>query len=143
LLFAICISCSEGDVKPLVKTIKLDFKNSTNEKGTGESYSIDFNFDNPLLSNSDFLIVEVVVNAETGKSGYLIKINEAKIKEKKSAEPPKVPAPPTETQGYWFDGNCCFIYGTWTTFSTGYKIFTPADPATQSLMNNCNYCDVA
>ncbi|MEP7198057.1 MAG: hypothetical protein ABI851_16175 [Saprospiraceae bacterium] len=46
-------------------------------------------------------------------------------------------------RGWRFDGNDCFIYGSYEDNNNGTWTFTPASYPTQSTMNRCGYANVA
>lgn len=45
--------------------------------------------------------------------------------------------------GYWYDGYDCFVFGTIITDDNCVQLFIPADAATQYLLNDCGWSNVA
>lgn len=94
----------------------------------------------PLKIQSEDLVVKEAVNQETEQAGFVITLK-ASLKPTHSA---KIGGPVGSIErGYWYDGYDCFVYGTIITANDGSQAFIPADVATQYLMNECGYANVA
>ena len=140
LLF--CFSCEDSDLELIkqdeIHTITLNHYDKTSKKKDKiKTLEIEFNFRNPLLSKSETLIVKEAMNEKTQKMGYIIVPKQSILRRSV-----------TEViieEGHFFDGDCCFLYGTWVTDTeSGVSLFVrEQDLATQSLMDNCGYCNVA
>jgi hypothetical protein len=150
------ISCS-NDNELIVETRiqELKFEKSIDEKlkKAGESkdnsnfavHTIKINLHNQLIVDEENLNVSEAINKETGVKSFVItekKKNKIILKslllstnddeEKGSIK-----------NGYWYNGDDCFIYGTIYTGDDGTQLFVPADVTTQYLMNSCGWSNVA
>ena len=124
----ILIGCEKKQIETN-KIINIEFGfNDLFNKNTIDFFNINYNFENPLLSQSEDLTVVEVINKDTGLNSFIIIKKEVENNKKFSVKP-----------GYWYDGDDCFIYGTIVTGDNGGEIFIAADLATQSTMNVCGY----
>lgn len=148
------VSCSKENNINVVKVIQLKFKNNINEKSEKNSknsgfstYDVTLNSSGQLSVNDDELTISEAINKDTGTKSYVITKKESssvtlKSLQLKSSTNPQIGGGGF-VRGYWYDGNDCFIYGTIYTGDDGTLLFVPADAATQSLMNNCGWSNVA
>ena len=142
VLMSYMTSCNQNQSEKELTDVILEF-GKLNDSGKLESSAkkeIQFNFKDPSKSKSKTLQVREVEHSITKKNVISITLTGGSG----SGTPPVQGKIITE-RGYVFEHNSsCFIYGTISTDTeTGAQWFTPADPATQSTMNNCNYGDVA
>ncbi|WP_418501398.1 hypothetical protein [Flagellimonas sp.] len=142
------ISCynEEEHIQLKSKTVTLEFE-IINEKGKGsninKTYLVEIISISPLIIESDELEVIEVVNSVTGKISYAIIEKERNKKAYKSTSKIEPGCISGIQNGYWYDGDDCFVYGTIVTDDNCNKLFIPSSPATQNLMNDCGWSNVA
>lgn len=141
LLITSFISCNQNQSDDALKDVSLEF-GQLDDKGhlkSSDKKVIQFNFDNPLKSKSKSLEIKEVTHSVTKE-----KVTGILLPEGGTNGTPPVEGKIITVRGYVFDYTSnCFIYGSISLDTdTGSQWFTPADLATQSTMNNCNYGNV-
>ncbi|RIV70495.1 hypothetical protein [Flagellimonas aequoris] len=141
-------SCSPEDETNLQKNMSISLKFEsldTNLKSTNsvKTYSLKIISLSPLVIESNELEVIEVTNALTGNVSSVIV--ERKVQKSKTGPLSNKEQGCTSSisNGYWYDGNDCFMYGTIVTDNNCNQLFIPADETTQILMNDCGWSDVA
>jgi len=148
ILIAIILhSCSqEESYFTTENNIKLRFENTkeTDKNSNGiKTYKTKILSTSPLKIESEELEIIKVKHSETNKISYAIV--EKLISKKRSKKYSKVEKDCESNiqKGYWYDGSDCFVYGTIITDDNCAKLFIPADTATQIVMNECGWSDMA
>ena len=140
-------SCSQEELYSTSENnIKLRFENTkeTDKNSDGvKTYKTKILSTSPLKIESEELEVIKVKHSETNKMSYAIveKVT-FKNKSKKYSKVEK-DCESNILKGYWYDGSDCFVYGTIITDDNCVKLFIPADTATQIVMNECGWSDMA
>ncbi|MEC7770087.1 MAG: hypothetical protein VX798_02825 [Bacteroidota bacterium] len=140
-------SCSQEEIpSPTTDSVELKFENTTKtdkESGSKRIYQTRILSTSPLQIESDELEVIQITHSVTNKVSYAIV--EKALPKKKTTEYSKEEQGCENSiqQGYWYDGNDCFVYGTIVTGDNCQQLFIPADTSTQNLMNECGWSDIA
>jgi hypothetical protein len=90
---------------------------------------------------SDDLEISITINQETALESYII---HRKYTDEENAQlRTGGPSRPRIEFGYFYDGNDCWIAGTWIHGDNGVSHFIPGSAATQYLNNICGWSNVA
>lgn len=134
------VSCeTETIIESTESTHKLKF--NFNED-SNKSNNQDFLLEGTIIKNgskltlvSEELEMTKTINQETGLESYIIY--------KKETNSLKSGGGPRIVPGYFYDGNDCWIRGTWYHGDNGQSLFIPGSAATQYLNNICGWSNVA
>ncbi len=137
-------ACSEDEPQIINKTLTLKFENTSNTSNKGEStyttYEVEIISMSPFQINSNQLEVKKIINPETSKPTYLILEIENNSTKSKSSQSAKV----TSRRGFMYDGNDCWIAGTWYEDDvSGVSLFYPASLTAQVISNVCGWSNLA
>ncbi|TXD80807.1 hypothetical protein ESY86_19925 [Subsaximicrobium wynnwilliamsii] len=151
-ILMISFSCEKGSLEEQTSSYDLNFNfESQNSKTDSKSKSQVEQFNATIITDgddidiiSDSLEISRAVNSETGKESYVIhlKNNSEQNTTAKTGGPVRELFDNVES-GYFYDGNDCWIYGTWYHGDNGESLFVPAGAATQYLNNVCGWSNVA
>lgn len=150
LLFLMMIfisSCSnEGvPIEPKNNTIELKF-DTVHENGKNtlnfKTYTATIISLSPLVIESEYLKVIEFINSETNEMSYFIV--EKQDMNKNTNNNSRIDGCTASIEkGYWYDGYDCFVYGTIVTDDNCNRAFIPSSAATQFLLNECGWSNVA
>jgi len=153
LMMIFVSSCSNEEVqlRPDGNIIELKFdsdsksgKNTIDGKNTinYKTYSATIISLSPLVIESEYLEVIEFMNSETNEMAYVI-VEKQNDQKNLNLYGRIDGCTASIEKGYWYDGYDCFIYGTIVTDSNCNRAFIPSSVATQVLMNECGWSDVA
>ena len=137
------VSCEKDQINE-ISTHNVSFKFNKSENLNDKNNKNQFlEFEVQIIRNgskleliSDELEMSKAINQETGEESYVIHQKSSDSSSLREVNP-KIVA------GYFYDGNDCWIYGTWYHGDNGQSLFVPASAQTQYVMNICGWSNVA